>query len=166
MSSDLILCTETRLLNDDDSDIQINQFSLITNNCPNNKFQSLAIYSKQRVCVIQDLNLDGFSVLTISHVVSKIKILLLYKAISLQSVFIETLRYLVISQNIDIVLADFNMKPEVLSPILDRFHQLVNESTHISGSILDQVYSKKSLFENFDITTKVKCVFFSDHDVA
>ena len=93
--------------------------------------------------------------------------MLLYKAISLQStVFIETLRYLVISQNIDIVLGDFNMKPEVLSPILDRFQQLVNESTHISGSILDQVYSKKSLLENFDITTKVKCVFFSDHDVV
>ena len=42
VSSDLILCTETQLLNDDDSDIQINQFSLITNNCPKQQISELS----------------------------------------------------------------------------------------------------------------------------
>ena len=43
---------------------------------------------------------------------------------------------------------------------------VVNEPTHIDGALLDHVYVKKELVNSFKITTLVKNVYFSDHDVV
>ena len=41
---------------------------------------------------------------------------------------------------------------------------MVNKPTHISGSLLDHAYIKKSLTEEFFARTTVENIYFSEHD--
>ena len=43
---------------------------------------------------------------------------------------------------------------------------IVTTPTHIDGSLLDHIYVRKQLLCAFDVTTIVKSIFFSDHDVV
>ena len=78
--------------------------------------------------------------------------------------FFEYLDYIIQSQQLDIVVGDFNMKPNFHLSALEPFEQLVTEATHLNGSILDHVYVRKSLLSSFSICVVVKCLFFTDHD--
>ena len=46
------------------------------------------------------------------------------------------------------------------------YTQVVDESTHISGSKTDHVYLKSALLEEFHINTIVQNIYFSDHDAV
>ena len=76
------------------------------------------------------------------------------------------MRYLTCAYDIDLIVGDFNLQPsESLSNVLNLYDQLIEKPTFISsGSILDQVYVKKSLLSKYLIKTDVESVFFSQHD--
>ena len=44
--------------------------------------------------------------------------------------------------------------------------QMVNKPMHISGFLIDHVYIKKSLIEEFVTNATVKNIYFSDHDAV
>ena len=44
--------------------------------------------------------------------------------------------------------------------------QIVNKPTNISGSLIDHVYIKKALMEEFFVNVTVEKNFFSDHDAV
>ena len=96
----------------------------------------------------------------------KIKILLLYRKRDLPvTEFIEILSYLSASIEIDLILGDFNLKPEpYLSQEISEYEQLVTEPTHLGGRIVDHVYVKKSMLQHFSIAVNVKSIFFRDHE--
>ena len=74
------------------------------------------------------------------------------------------------TNNIDIVLGDFNINAQNqlnhLLQIFSIYKQIVTEPTQLSGAILDHVYLRNDLSDNFDIQTFVKCIYFSDHDAV
>ena len=41
--------------------------------------------------------------------------------------------------------------------------QMVNKPTHISGSLIDHAYIKKSLMEEFSFNATVQNIYFLDH---
>ena len=43
---------------------------------------------------------------------------------------------------------------------------MVNKPTRISGSLIDHVYFKKALMENFFTNVAVENIYFSDHDAV
>ena len=45
----------------------------------------------------------------------------------------------------------------------DHVH-MVNKPTHISGSLIDYVYIKKALMEEFFTNVTAENIYFSDHD--
>ena len=48
-----------------------------------------------------------------------------------------------------------------------RIHvQLVEFPTHISGSMLDHVYVKRSFLEGYEVEIAVLNTYFSDHDAV
>ena len=73
---------------------------------------------------------------------------------------------------IDIVLGDFNI--DILNStninlqkVLFNYTLLVNEATHISGSLLDHVYVNNETLQKFSVDkTKIVSIYFSDHDVV
>ena len=42
--------------------------------------------------------------------------------------------------------------------------QIVNKLTHISGSLIDYVYIKKTLMGEYSANATVENIYFSDHD--
>ena len=44
--------------------------------------------------------------------------------------------------------------------------QMVNKTTHISGCLIDHVYIKKALMEEFFTSVTVENIYFSDHDAV
>ena len=79
--------------------------------------------------------------------------------------FFEILNYFVTAYVISIIIGDFNLNPDkTTNETLQSYQQLIDQPTHISGSILDQCLIKKVLLENHDISVIVKSVFFSDHE--
>ena len=64
-------------------------------------------------------------------------------------------------------MGDFNLKPnDQLGSLLDEYSQLVTEPTHLTGSILDHVYVKKSFLSLYDVNVFVQSVFFTDHEAV
>ena len=44
--------------------------------------------------------------------------------------------------------------------------EMVNKPTHISGSLIDHVFIKKDLMEEFFTNATVQNIYFSDHDAV
>ena len=83
--------------------------------------------------------------------------------------FFQMLQYLLATNSIDITAGEFNYDLLKVSQnkFLDIFTdhvQMVNKPTHISGSLIDHVYIKKSLIEEFFSNATVENIYFSDHD--
>ena len=73
--------------------------------------------------------------------------------------------------NIQLILGDFNYNAFVkdaninkLFEVLINYQQVIDQPTHISGSLIDQVYIKKTFLDQIDIHSIVKNIYFSDHD--
>ena len=73
---------------------------------------------------------------------------------------------------IDIVLGDFdtdilNTTNINLQNVLSNYTSLVNEATHIRGSLLDHEYVNNETLQKFSVDkTKIVSIYFSDHDVV
>ena len=84
--------------------------------------------------------------------------------------FYDQLRSLVNSNNIHILLGDFNIDyfvaKDALDEVLSDYFMVVTEPTHIDGSLLDHIYLKKGWIRKFEVASLVKCIFFIDHDVV
>ena len=79
------------------------------------------------------------------------------------------MQYLLAANSIDITAGDFNydLLKVIENKQLDIFTdhvQMVNKPTHISGSLTDHVYIKKTLMEEFPTSVTVANIYFSDHD--
>ena len=81
------------------------------------------------------------------------------------------LQYLLATNSIDIMAADFNY--DLLKVTQNKFlaiftdHvQMVNKPTQTSGSLIDHVYIKQALMEEFFTNTTVENIYFSDHDAV
>ena len=75
-----------------------------------------------------------------------------------------------LSYKFDIILGDFNidaLESNVnLNQFLTGYTLVVNEPTHISGSLLDHCYIKNDVLQQYDILCHVITVPFSDHDAV
>ena len=163
LKNDVICLTETQsALSNYQSSLDLEDFKVIFNN-REDKFQSIAVYSKCEIAIVSQNKPTSKPTFYIRN----IKLLVLYKKISLPVFdFCNWLQEFVLNNHIDIILGDFNIngfeKNDRFSNILSYFNQVVEVSTHISGSLLDHVYVHKefsrTLFvDAFDI-------YFSDHD--
>ena len=83
--------------------------------------------------------------------------------------FSELMQYLLAAHSIDIIAGDLNydLLKVIENKLLDIFTdhvQMVNKTTHISGSLIDHVYIKRTLMEEFFTIATVENIYFSDHD--
>ena len=169
--SDIICLTETQLI--PNSDIQeiatLQGFEVVYNN-NQDRFQSIAVCTKVNAHIISHTKLTGASFITVlkpSFDNKIIKLLLLYKkhVLPLNS-FCYWLQGFVTNNSVDTILGDFNVngfnENIRLSQILSRYDQLVNTSTHISGSFLDHFYIRQEFPK--PVTSDVISIYFSDHN--
>ena len=164
LKNDVICLTEIQLsaLSNHQSSLDLEDFKVIFNN-REDKFQSIAVYSKSEIPIVSHTKLSRAFYITINKPtfdIRNIKLLVLYKKI------FNWLQEFVLNNHIDIILGDFNIngfeKYDRLSNILSYFNQVVEVSTHISGSLLDHVYVHKEFSRTLFVD--VFDVYFSDHD--
>ena len=168
--SDIILCTETQIAKNENTEISIEGFDSIFHNC-DHKYSSTAIFYKQSMKVTEIFKLDGILIVEI-HAFSNenicLKVLLCYRNNEWATRdFYGLINYLSISYNLDIILGDFNVKPnEELAQNLGNYSQMVTEPTHLDGSTLDHVYVSNELLRNYNFDICVRHIFFTDHEMV
>ena len=154
----------------------LSTFEICFNSCgPRHK--NLAFCLGQNIALSKHETFPGISVIDItkasfSH--NTIRIKLLYRSpSSLLLTFFNTLENLLSDHHtIDLVLGDFhidilNSTNINLQNILSNYTLLVNEATHISGSLLDHAYVNNETLQTFSVDkTKIVGIYFSDHDVV
>ena len=176
IASDILCLTETQLLPDQniyDICSVLEDFQVYFNN-NNDKFKSIACAVKNPTLTTSHDEFPGFSVLKIckqSFLEYDIILGILYrKHSSALHLFYDNIRTLIDTYGITILLGDFNINyfdnQDVLTETLSDFEMIVNTPTHIDGSLLDHIYLKKQLVSDFDFSSTVKSIFFSDHDVV
>ena len=118
--------------------------------------------------MVEELSLNGVSLFKITTDSMDLKILLLYRKSDWKiRTFYELIHYLSTANDIDFIMGDFNLKPnEQLDQVLSEYKQLVTESTHIGGSILDHIYVKKSFLSKYNVCMFIESVFFTDHEAV
>ena len=137
------------------------------------KFQCLAIGFRNDASIVREIKLHGASVIEFVQpdFDRSLKLLLLYKkhAVTLNS-FCNWLEHMVINRSIDIILGDFNINAlgenQSLINVLRNYEQIVKDSTHISGSLLDHVCIRQDFLKELNVDCKVTNVYFSDHDAV
>lgn len=82
--------------------------------------------------------------------------------------FFQLKQYL-LANSIGIIAGDvsYDLLKVTENKLLDIFTdhlQILNKSTHISGSLTDHVYIKKTWMYEFSINVTVENIYFSDHD--
>ena len=86
--------------------------------------------------------------------------------------FFKMLQYLQAINPIDIIagnLISYDLLKVSEDTFLDIFTdhvEIINKPTHISGSLIDDVYIKKTLMEKFFTNESVENIYFSDHDAV
>ena len=169
ITCDVIFCTETQLLNEN-VEIPIESFNITFNNDDQHKYSSLAAYYKNDINLVKHFKHSGFSVLEFEKknnlFFQKFKVLMLYRKQDFPTAeFMECLQYFSIWMDVDIIVGDFNMPPNLrLEEVLSEYCQIVSHPTHLGGAILDHVYVKRTLYEIYNVVVKVKSIFFSDHE--
>ena len=163
-NNDIILCTETQLTSEL-ADVHLDNFNYFLNN-NEDRFLGLAVYYKDKIDLVREFDTKGISIFKTKFGSLELTIMLLYrKNNTLIPQFYDLLRYLTSTHDIDLIVGDFNIQPnENLRNVLNLYDQLIERPTFISGSILDHVYVKQSMFSNYRIEAKVESVFFSQHD--
>ena len=172
LESDLICLTETHIKSTDKQENIIAGFKLF-HNISSDKFQSLALCYQYNIDINDIFNIPGISLFTISKKnvpQTRLRMLLLYRkqTINIQT-YCENLTNLLRLESIQNVLADFNINAlnsnNPLVSVFADYTQIVSKPTHLSGSLLDHVYIKKTLLETVDIISFVKSIYFSEHDI-
>ena len=177
MKSDLPCLTETQI-SCNDSLVNISQilfdFNIDHNISHTSKFMSLAFCLNKNTFFTEHEKHDGLSILTFrkpSFSKFKIKIALLYRQQNFQLTLFDNLLCGLINRGIDIILGDFNLDAfddnnNHLAQILRSYKLVVDEPTHLCGSLIDHVYVKKTILGSYTIQSLVKSVYFSDHDAV
>ena len=60
----------------------------------------------------------------------------------------------------------FQVSKNKLLDVFTDHIEMVNKLTHISGSLIDHVFIKKDLMEEFFTNATVENIYFSDHDAV
>ena len=157
---DVIMCTETQLTSEQ-TDVHLDSFNYFLNN-NEDRLLGLAVYYKEKIDLVCDFNGDGFSIFKTNIQTSGLTVMLLYrKNNALIPEFYDLLIYLTKAHDIDLIVGDLNIQPnENLRNVLNLYDQLIERPTFITGSILDHVYVKKSLFSKYMIKADINSVFF------
>ena len=76
-----------------------------------------------------------------------------------------------VDTHIHIILRDFNLNALTnenyfVTEFLSEYVQVVDEPTHISGSLIDHVYVHNTVTKAFHLRSLVKAVYFSDHEAV
>ena len=81
--------------------------------------------------------------------------------------FCNWLTEFVNSHSIDIILGDFNINyfdgNTRLLHVLSNYIQIVSNSTHLSGSLLDHVYIFKEFLSETDVNGSIIDAYFNNH---
>ena len=65
---------------------------------------------------------------------------------------------------VTLILTPFSENNNYVFEYLSDYQLVINEPTHISGSLIDHVYVKKEVINEVEVSAFVKSVYFSDHD--
>ena len=102
-----------------------------------------------------------------------VSIAILYRRqLSTNSAFSSNLDLFNNSSEINIVLGDFNLDAldsglfEQISNTLSKFCLVNSNSTHLNGSLIDQVHVRKAFLDISQINDSDFSMSFSDHDVV
>ena len=85
--------------------------------------------------------------------------------------FFEILQCLLATHSTDIIAGNRNydllkvLEKQLLDIFTDHV-QMVNMPAYISGSLIDNVYLKKTLMVEFSSNSTVESIYFSDHDAV
>ena len=147
------------------------------NNSSGQTFLNLAICLHKNVSLVSHNKLVGFSIFDIlkpSFTKNIVRFLLLYRSPnSSVTLFFDRLREIVHPElHIDITFGDFklnmfNDSDDALKNILSSFELVINEATHISGSLIDHVYISKSFLQKIHLENVIfSDASFSDHEAV
>ena len=178
VQSDVICLTETQIKENQNTEKISKAFDdfKITYNNDSHRYSSLAVLLKKPLELVTCTaipNMLMFSIKKEEFSNQPVYILLIYKKqeMSTQSLC-EILTYFVNSENnLQIVLGDFNINAfeengdnHMITSALRNFKLVVNEPTHISGSLIDHVYVRESFLQEVSFNSVIKNTYFSDHD--
>ena len=177
IKNDIVGFTETQVNPSDSMELVNEKFHnfLMNYDNNNNKYLSLAYGYQDNIFMLRRFVINGISMFSFRKDVFSEKIItmvLVYRAQSMTlEEFREILDYLIAANAVDLIAGDFNYdllktSQNKLIDCLKDYIQLDQEPTHISGSLIDHVYVKKSLLEEFNVIVKVQNVFFLDHDAV
>ena len=177
--NDILCFTESQITNDTDVIEavieQLSSFKIYFNSC-GETYQNLAICLCENIILLQHDNFPGISIIDITKSIFSyeiIRIMLVYRSpnSSLTS-FYNTLEIFLWRYYIGIVLGDFNIntlnRANIdLQNIFSNYTLLVNEPTHISGSLIDHAYVYNESLQKF-LPSKIEVlsIYFSDHDTV
>ena len=176
-NSDLIALTETQLLpqsNDNDIKMNLEPFMLHRQDHNTDRFSSLAVCIRSNIKIqkceyFSEINAAKFDLYNNINKFSTTLLLLYKKCTSHVLRYVESLRYTITTNDIDVILGDFNInyfnndEVKSLKEMMTSFNysQVVQSPTFVSsGSLLDHVYVKPC----FEVQHCVIAVYYSDHD--
>ena len=175
MECDIMCLTETQLTPESDNDccLDIQPFITLLNS-NEDRFLSLSYSFRHETvdfCFSEDRpGGSWFQIEKPSFSPYYINFVLIYrKNNNSQSDCISLLNELMMQDDIiHIILGDFNVNAfsenNYIDEFLSDYELVVNEPTHISGSLIDHVYVWKEILDVVDVSVFVKNVYFSDHD--
>lgn len=175
MKSEIVCLTETQLCNDlINNDLQncFENHQLILHNNPD-KFKSLAILKKSAVNVSFE-KLDSVLYFESNFRAFNFRAILLYRSNQSNSrQFADYLISLVQSKMPDVIFGDFNIdfltdssNFLITSICMLGYEMIVTEPTHVRGSLLDHVYVRTALYNQFCCIPIIIPMYFSDHDAV
>ena len=172
------LQTESQIRNDTDViDVlkQLSSFKIYFNSC-GERHQNLAICLRENIICLKHDTFPGILVIDItkrSFNNDAVRFMLVYRNLnSSPTSFFSSLEYFLRRYCIHIVLGDFKINTlnganVNLQDIFSNYTLLVNEPTHISGSLIDHVHVyNKSLQKFLPSKIEVLSIYFSDHNAV
>lgn len=181
-NADMICFTETQLLpSSNDNEIRNNlyPFTLYRQDHVSDRYSSLAICSRPNLEIEEhdyfpEINALKFVIVNNMTPVPITMLLLYRKNSSNISQYMNTIRYILNSHEIDVILGDFNinyLNDNEVQPLYNalmeslNYIQTVQSPTFMStGSLLDHVYVKNRMLSTTN--TSVVTVYYSDHDAV
>ena len=176
VQTDILCSTETQLLPSQgglDLPATLGGF-YVTYNSSDDRFSSLALCYCDNLYLLNHVKMNGFSILTFRKPsFPDDTIILLYKKNSiLQALFLSQLQDLLCSEQILIILGDFNADAfysnnnTSLSNSLERNSMVVQDLTDLNGSLIDHIYISNATLDKFQATVTIMNIYFSDHDAV
>ena len=140
------------------NDKQLNENFNVIHNLNNDKYCSIAIcLNRNNVELLYMYHIPSATLVTVKkrHILIPLHIFLLYRK---NTSAVQELVYLIqhmnshVDNGVHIILGDFNIdaftnRNTELQEILNHYKLLVNEPTHLSGSLLDHIYIRKDVLE-------------------